>query len=59
MKKINLQDYYPYFIHRTAIVEVRLICFVASEYMIFAGEPMDCTTYRYKAFYSLDRDRRY
>ena len=55
MKKINLRDYYPYY-SQDMIVEVPdEVALLLREYMLLE-EAYRIRTYRYKAFYSLDRD---
>ena len=59
MKKINLRDYYPYYT-QDMIVEVpdagyHSLCTNVFLYMLLE-EAYRIRTYRYKAFYSLDRD---
>lgn len=55
MKEINLRDYYP-FCTQDVIVEVPdEVALLLREYMLLE-EAYRIRTYRYKAFYSLDRD---
>ena len=55
MKKINLRDYYPYYTQDMIVEVPDEVALLLREYMLLE-EAYRIRTYRYKAFYSLDRD---
>ena len=55
MKKINLRDYYPYHTQDMIVEVPDEVALLLREYMLLE-EAYRIRTYRYKAFYSLDRD---
>ncbi len=54
MKKINLRDYYPYYTQDMIVEVPDEVALLLREYMLLE-EAYRIRTYRYKAFYSLDR----
>ena len=55
MKKINLRDYCPYYTQDMIVEVPDEVALLLREYMLLE-EAYRIRTYRYKAFYSLDRD---
>ena len=55
MKKINLRYYYPYYTQDMIVEVPDEVALLLREYMLLE-EAYRIRTYRYKAFYSLDRD---
>ena len=55
MKKINLRDYYPYYTQDMIVEVPDEVALLLRDYMVLE-EAYRIRTYRYKAFYSLDRD---
>lgn len=55
MKKINLRDYYPYYTQDMIVEVPDEVFLLLREYMLLE-EAYRIRTYRYKAFYSLERD---
>lgn len=55
MKKINLKEYYPYYTQDMIVEVPDEVFLLLLEYMLLE-EAYRIRTYRYKAFYSLERD---
>ena len=55
MKEINLRDYYPFYTQDVIVEVPDEVALLLREYMLLE-EAYRIRTYRYKAFYSLDRD---
>lgn len=55
MKKINLKEYYPYYTQDMIVEVPDEVFLLLREYMLLE-EAYRIRTYRYKAFYSLERD---
>ena len=55
MKKINLKEYYPYYTQDMIVEVPDEVFLLLREYMLLE-EADRIRTYRYKAFYSLERD---
>lgn len=55
MKEINLRDYYPFYTKDTVVEVPDEVALLLREYALLE-EAYRIRTYRYKAFYSLDRD---
>ena len=55
MKEINLRDYYPFYTQDIIVEVPDEVALLLREYMLLE-EAYRIRTYRYKAFYSLDRD---
>lgn len=55
MKKINLKDYYPFYTQDTIVEVPNEVALLLREYALLE-EAYRIRTYRYKAFYSLDRN---
>ena len=56
MKEINLRDYYPFYTQDVIVEVPDEVALLLREYMLLE-EAYRIRTYRYKAFYSLDRDK--
>ena len=56
MKEINLRDYYPFYTNNVIVEVPDEVAELLREYTLLE-EACRIRTYRYKAFYSLDRER--